>query len=152
MDDALSDEQINLLVMQFLRQHFTRLHTLMDQIGLFRGQPPVLHQLWENEGINQTELAERLHLAPATVTKMVQRMELAGLIERRADPADQRITRVYLTAAGRDVQDAVRQRERQIGEEALAGFSQAEKSQLAGFLGRMRDNLLIQNSRETHEC
>jgi MarR family transcriptional regulator, organic hydroperoxide resistance regulator len=41
-------------------------------------------------------------VARPTVTRMLQGMEKAGLVERRPDAADQRLTRVYVTSAGRD--------------------------------------------------
>jgi DNA-binding MarR family transcriptional regulator len=140
-------EQINEVLLRFFRQHYSRIHSLFEQIGVYRGQPPILRQLSKEEGVPQSALAKCQHLAPATVTKMLQRMEQAGLIERRPDPTDQRITRVYLTQPGRDIQDSIRQRERQVTEEMLLGFSPQEKEQLAQYLVRMQENLLEVNSR-----
>lgn len=137
--------QFNDIVQKFFRQHFTRLHTLSEEIGVYRGQPPMLYALAENEGCTQNQLAVQLHLTPATVSRMLQRMEHAGLLERRPDPIDQRITRVYLTPAGRDIQKDIRQRAHQVSEEMLIGFTDAEREQLTGFLERMRDNLLKVN-------
>lgn len=145
MIEDRSIEEMERLLLGLIRQHFIRLHTLMDQINLHRGQPPLLHELWQQEGCTQSELAGRLNLAPATVTKMLQRMEQAGLLERRPDPQDQRISRVFLTQAGWDIRGAVQQREQQVGGELLAGFSAQEKEQLAGYLIRMRENLQKQN-------
>ena len=113
---------------------------------MYRGQPPLLRALAENEGSTQGQLAGLLHLTPATVTRMLQRMEHAGLLERRPDAGDQRVTRVYLTTMGRDLLDGVHERARQVSEEMLAGFSSEEREQLAGYLARMRDNLLKVNN------
>ena len=44
-------------------------------MGLHHGQPRLLWILWEKEGPTHTELATKLHVQPATITKMVQRME-----------------------------------------------------------------------------
>ena len=57
-----------------------------------------------NDGVSQRDLADMLHVARPTVTRMLQGMEKAGLVERRADETDQRLTRVYLTATGRDME------------------------------------------------
>ena len=146
MQEAITPQAVNALVMQFLRQHFTRTYTLLEEIGLYGGQPPILHQLWENEGCTQTDLVENLHLAPATVTKMLQRMEQAGLVERRPDPVDQRITRVFLSPAGRAIRGDLQKREQQVGEEMLQDFDPEERAQLAGYLSRMRANLLRVNT------
>jgi MarR family transcriptional regulator, organic hydroperoxide resistance regulator len=137
--------QIQHLVFQFFRKHMTRMHSRFEEIGIFRGQPPVLHHLAKSEGCTQTELAEIVHLAPATVTKMLQSLEQSGLIERRHDPNDQRVLRVYLTPAGREILSAIGEREREVEEEMLTGFSAEELAQLADFLARMRDNLLQAN-------
>ena len=58
-----------------------------------------------HEGITQKSIARILHVAPSTVTVMLQKMEAAGLIVRRTDAKDQRLTRIYLTDAGRNLQD-----------------------------------------------
>jgi DNA-binding MarR family transcriptional regulator len=74
---------------------------------LKRSASTALLALWEQEGFTQTELADRLKITPATVTKMLQRMEKTGFIQRKPDAKDQRASRVYLTKAGRAIQDDV---------------------------------------------
>jgi MarR family transcriptional regulator, organic hydroperoxide resistance regulator len=135
------NQEINKLLIQLSRQHFIRLHSLMEDIGLYRGQPPLLHELWRREGCTQTELAEVMCVAPATVTNMLQHMEESGMVERKPDAADQRVMRVYLTPAGRDIQAVVVERENQVGLELLDGFTPEETSLLGGLMTRMRDNL-----------
>lgn len=53
-----------------------------------------------NPGLSQRELADRIHIKPATVTIMLQRMEKSGLIRRESDPKDQRIQRLFVTESG----------------------------------------------------
>jgi DNA-binding MarR family transcriptional regulator len=108
---------------------------------LYRGQPPVLFALWEREGATHGELATRLHVKPATITKMITRMERAGFVERRSDPEDQRVSRVYLTDTGRSIRDRVEQVWRKIEEETFAGFSAEERNLLQRFFLQMRENL-----------
>jgi DNA-binding MarR family transcriptional regulator len=79
---------------------------------------------------------------------MLQRMEQAGLVERRPDPVDQRTTRVYLSPAGRAIRGDLQQREQQVGEEMLQDFRPEELAQLAEHLDRMRSNLLRINNQE----
>ncbi len=127
---------------QVCHLHHQRVHELLESLGLYRGQPPVLFALWQQEGLTHSELAERLHNTPATTTKMLQRMESAGFINRRADPTDQRVSRVYLTEAGRAVQAQVEATFGQIEAETFAGFDAQECAALRGFLERLRQNLL----------
>jgi len=142
MAEETESDYINRLLIQVSRLHFKRLHTMMETIGLHRGQPPLLHILWEEEGHTQSDLAARLHIQPATVTKMLQRMEQAGFVERRPDPEDQRVSRVYLTEAGRTIRTDVCRVNRQIGEELAAGFTPEEEAQFTQLLGQVRENLL----------
>src|SRR5688572_21982118 len=96
----LSDSLVHLLV-QTCKAQRALAEKLWSEIGLHVGQDMLLLQLWPEEGLTQTELAERLYIQPATVTKTLKRMEQTGLIERRGDPEDQRVSRVYLTEQGR---------------------------------------------------
>ena len=51
---------IDFWVAQVSRLHHARVHALMEDLGLFPGQPPVLFYLWKKDGRSQTELAELL--------------------------------------------------------------------------------------------
>jgi DNA-binding MarR family transcriptional regulator len=135
-------ESIDFLLVQVCRLHHSRARTLLEEFGLFRGQPPLLFALWEEEGLTHSELAEHLHVQPATITKMIKRMERAGFIERNQDAEDQRVSRVYLTDAGRSIRDAVEGVLRQLEEQTFAGFSSEECALLNRFLLRIRNNLM----------
>jgi len=56
-------------------------------------------------GCTPGDLARFLHVTPATVTRVVQRMEEAGLLRREADPDDSRRVRLHLTAKGRKIDE-----------------------------------------------
>jgi DNA-binding MarR family transcriptional regulator len=129
------------LLAQVCKAHYFRSRTLLDEIGLYRGQQFVLCALWAEEGITHSELAERLHVHPATVTNAIKRMERAGFVERRPDLEDQRVSRVYLTDAGREIQDAVEGIWAKLEEQTLDGFSEAERITLEQFLARIHRNL-----------
>lgn len=135
-------EDLDRLVAHVSRLHHTRAHALLRDIGLHRGQPPLLYALWEEDGQSQAALAESLGIAPATLTRMVQRMERAGFVERRADPADERLSRVYLTEAGRAIRERLEGVRGTMAAEVFHGFTPAERDTLAGLLGRIEDNLL----------
>lgn len=130
------------ILAQVCHLHHSRAHQLLEVLGLYRGQPPVLGALWEQEGLTQKELAEKLQNTPATITKMLQRMEKAGFIQRKPDETDQRITRVYLTQAGRTVKGAVEAVWRKMEKETFQDFSGQELEVLRGYMLRMRANLL----------
>ena len=60
------------------------------------------------EPLHQATLADMMDMEPITLSRQVDRMEAAGLIERRPDPGDRRIKRLYLTEAARPLVDKFR--------------------------------------------
>jgi DNA-binding MarR family transcriptional regulator len=141
MTQKSNSESIDFLLAQVCKLHFARAHVLLEEIGLYRGQPPVLRMLWEQEGRTHSELAGKLNVQPATITKMIQRMERAGFVERRSDPSDERVSRVYLTETGRNIQADVQRIWRTLETEAFAGFNEQELEKLRQFFERIRANL-----------
>src|SRR5437867_11079910 len=95
-------------------------------LGLTRAQCKVLGYLARNEGINQAGLADLLEIRPMTLVRQIDRMEDAGWIERRADPADRRARRLYLTAKARPVLGRIWNVANETRDEALAPLSAAE--------------------------
>jgi MarR family transcriptional regulator, organic hydroperoxide resistance regulator len=137
----IESESTGRLLMKAMKLHRGNLHASLERLGLYRGQAAILHVLWEEEGIAQTDIATRTWVSPATITNALQRMEQVGLIERCSDPVDQRRTRVTLTEAGRALEDPVMQAWRDIEDRTLAGFSREEGTLLRDFLGRIIKNM-----------
>jgi DNA-binding MarR family transcriptional regulator len=133
---------LNFLLIEVCKLHYANSHELLEQIGLYRGQPPLLQILGHQEGLSHSELARQLHVKPSTITQMIKRMEQAGFVQRRRDAEDERVSRVYLTELGRSIQVDLDRVQGIIEAGTFAGFSQAEREQVARFLARMRHNLL----------
>jgi DNA-binding MarR family transcriptional regulator len=123
------------------------MHRALEGLGLYRGQPRLLHVLWEREGITHSELARELHIQPATVTKMLQRMERAGFLERKHDEEDERVSRVFLTPRGRDIKERVVKTMEVLAETVERGFDKSELSAFRDYLVRVRDNLTDESVR-----
>ena len=141
MSPPFDTESPGYLLAQVCRLHHARARAALEALGLYHGQPPVLHFLQEEDGLAHGALAVRLGVTPATMTTMLQRMEKAGWVIRRPDPADQRVSRAYLTEAGRAIiveMDAALQR---LDDEAIAGFTLEERLLFRRFLLQTRDNL-----------
>ena len=110
-------------------------------LGLTRAQWQVLAYLQRHEGINQSGLAELLELEPITIARLLDRMEEAGLVERRADPADRRARRLFLTERARPMLERGRAVGDEVRAEACAGFDAVERERLVDMLLRVRANL-----------
>jgi len=115
---------------------------LLSTIGLYRGQHFVIEALSQADGMTQSQLAAVVSVRPATMTHMSRHMEAAGLIERRPDDRDQRVSRVFLMQAGQAAHEQLGKLWQRIGEDAFAGFTEEECSMLRDFLRRVRANLL----------
>jgi DNA-binding MarR family transcriptional regulator len=123
-----------------------RMHQLLDELGLHRGQAFVLYALWDQDGVTQSELTTRLNRSPSTVTKTVQRMEKAGFVERRSDQSDERISRVHLTKMGLDIRPAVEEVWERLDRQMFAGFDAHELNLLHAFLLRVCQNFETQGA------
>ena len=143
-----SQSQIDQILNQICKEHHHRARKLFNALGLHRGQPRLLELLWEQNGRTQSDLASHMHSSPATVTKMLQRMESSGFVERRPDADDQRISRVYLTDKSREVQVAVYDLYEDMARTIFEGFTPEELILLRRFLVHMRDNLHRANYEE----
>jgi DNA-binding MarR family transcriptional regulator len=110
-------------------------------IGVTRPQWQVLSLLARNEGINQGGLADILEVEPITLGRMIDRLQEAAMVERRADPADRRAWRLFLTPKGNELIDLMRPLAVEMLEIVLDGVEAAQREQLMGALDRMRSNL-----------
>lgn len=113
----------------------------LEALGLYQGQPRLLHILGEEDGISQRELARRMGITPATLTRMLQRMEKNGLIRRRPDEQDQRIIRVFPSEKARDVMAELNRMNRAMEEELLGDFNGEERKQLILLIDRMIERI-----------
>ena len=129
------------MLAQACKLHRQRADNLLNTIGLHVGQEMFLTELWQKEGITQTELAEQLLLQAATVTNTLRRLERDDIVVRRADLDDQRVSRVYITDKGRKLEDSVEEKWGQLESEAFAGFSLEERILLRRLLLQVYQNL-----------
>lgn len=84
---------------------------LQVEFGLSFGEKSLMGQLAMDGGeVPMAELADRLVITRAGMTKMVDRLETAGLVTREASAADRRVTNVRLTTEGQAMHEAIRDR------------------------------------------
>ena len=110
-------------------------------LGLTRAQCQVLAYLVYREGINQVGLADLLEIEPISLARLIDRMELAGWVERRSDPHDRRARRLFITEKAKPVFAQMVQVGAETRGEALAGLTVPERERLMELLLRVRRNL-----------
>ena len=121
--------------------HRRLLQSTFSDERIHPAQAGCLQALAHRDGMSQSDLAEMLHVSRPTVTTMLQRMEGAELIERRADEADSRITRVYLTEAGRALADRMRAGFVDMLNVGMGSMPEADKREFARILGTLNDHV-----------
>ncbi len=121
------------------RKHFDRRAV---KFGLTRAQWRATKMLYHREGLRQTELAEFLEMEPIAVGRVIDRLQAAGFVERRADPKDRRAWRLYTTEQSRVIIDDMELIARELRKDASRGIDYAELEQALAVIGRIKDNLL----------
>lgn len=134
-------EYLGFQLLQVHKAHRARAEAALNKLGLHPGQEMLLLRLWTEEGIPQSQLAASMGVEPPTATKMLQRMERAGLIKRRPDPEDARISRVYLTERGRALEKPILEVWKQLETQTVANLSATEQALLRRLLMQVLTNL-----------
>ncbi len=138
---AVMSDTLGFLIGDVSRLMRRRFDERARAIGVTRAQWNVLTKLSRAEGINQGGLAELLEVEPITLCRMVDRLEEAGLVERRRDPGDRRAWRIFLTDKARPMIDQLRVVADGLFADALAGMGDAERTALFASLTRIHANL-----------
>lgn len=109
--------------------------------GITALQWRLITYLRRHQGIRQGPLAELIEVEPITLSRMIDRLVEAELVERRADPTDRRAWLLYLTPRTGDLLGAMRPDIDALTAEATEGLSTAERDQLVDLVERVRANL-----------
>jgi DNA-binding MarR family transcriptional regulator len=134
-------ETVGWALIEVMKAHRRLAEGLLGGCGLHAGQEMVLLRLADEDGLTQTQIAEHLRVEPPTVTKMLQRMETAGLVARRPCADDARVSRVYLTDESRALIAPVQQMWRELEARTVQGMTEAEQVLLRRLLIQVQRNL-----------
>jgi len=114
----------------------------LKPLGLTRSQWWVLAFLSRRDGMTQTALAADLDLTKVAIGGLIDRMETAGFVERRADERDARARRVYLTRAGQKLVSTIRESVDAVEADILATVTEDELDAAAIVLVKIKNRLL----------
>ena len=113
-----------------------------ERSGLAYGYRKLLMCLAHGEEMPQFDLIAMTNLSPAAVSNSMAKLEAAGVVSRRFDPADNRKYFVKLTELGLKKCETVRQRSEELGRLMMDGISLQEAEVVVDALGRMLENLM----------
>jgi MarR family transcriptional regulator, organic hydroperoxide resistance regulator len=138
---ATRRDDLDSALVRAARAQRTAMGRRLASLGLHPGQDALLRLLWVEDGQRQTQLADALQVEPPTVTKMLQRMEASGLVTRKGDKTDGRVSLVKLTAKGKRLQPKVEAATAEVTREATRGVAAKEAAALVDALDKITANL-----------
>lgn len=141
MSSSPVDPSFGLLIYEISHQMRKRLEQRAKGLGLTRAQWQALGKLKRHTELSQAQLADMLDLEPITISRLLDRMEEAGLISRRPHPTDRRIRLASVTETAKPILDEFRVLVDELHEEILGHLSAAERAELIDRLIGIRANL-----------
>lgn len=111
------------------------------EYDLTKGQYLYLVRICENPGIIQEKVAEMIKVDRTTAARAIQKLEMNGFIEKKDDPHNKKIKKLFPTEKGRQVYPFIRRENDHSNSVALAGFSEAEVDTIFSLLQRVRNNV-----------
>lgn len=111
------------------------------QMDITTPQYHVLSRLWQSDGILTSVIAKDICVTGSTLTGVLDRLEVKGLIRRAASAHDRRAVEIWLTSTGQEMQEPVIKIIDEIHEKALDGFSEAQQKRFLKVLDKVTENL-----------
>ena len=139
----ISDDErhIGFLISDVARLMRTAFDRRVRKLGLTRSQWLVINRLHRRPGATQSELADMLEVEKPTAGRMVDRMEAKGWVKRRADGADRRVNRLYLTNEADLIQRRLARISDRTIDDALSPLSPEERDQFSELTARVKRQL-----------
>jgi DNA-binding MarR family transcriptional regulator len=135
-------------VARLMRVNYNR---RVQGLDLTQAQWRALTILLRNPGMWQCHLADALETKPISAARLIDRMQAAGWVERRADPSDRRAVQLYLTKQSEPIMSELRKHGASCRGMALQGISTEEQEQFLDILTRMRANMTAAMEKEEQE-
>jgi len=138
---AAADFPVSWLIFALARSHRALAAQLLSGLRLYPGQELILMQLWDADGRPQKELREMQRLDHSTINKSVQRLEAAGLVRREQSPEDRRVTLVFLTDKGRELEVPTRAAWAELERRTVAGLAGPQQRQFKELVRKVLPNV-----------
>ena len=141
MTDPERNGTLGHLIQDLARLMAQRVDERARRLGLTRAQWSLIAALFRREGSSQAALAEHLEITPISLGRLVDRMEKAGWVERRGEPADRRAYRLYLTERAHRLRPQLRALTDHVQSHALRALDGPEQERFIAQLRTVRETL-----------
>jgi DNA-binding MarR family transcriptional regulator len=111
----------------------------------------LLANLEREDGQTLAALSRRMLVTAGNLTGLVDRAERDGVVQRRPDPSDRRLSRVYLTPKGRELITAILPSHAAHVSELLSPLDANDRRELRRLLGKLRDSLVTEGRQSLKE-
>jgi MarR family transcriptional regulator for hemolysin len=137
-----TDRTLGFLVADISRLLRRNMDRRLQTLRLTQAQWRAIVHLSRSEGMTQTMLAESLEIQPITLTRLIDRMESAGWVERRTHPHDRRAVQLYLTTQSQPILEEMHARAADTLSDATRGVAPRAQKQLVAILEQIKQNLI----------
>jgi MarR family transcriptional regulator for hemolysin len=136
--------RIGFLIHDVSRLRRTVADKALRPLGITRSQSWVLAFLHRHEGsgMTQSELAKEMHVGKVTMGGLIDRLEEAGYVERRADAEDRRARRIFMTTGGKSLVRRMQSISESLNMRILDGISDRDVVKVEEVLMRVKKKLL----------
>jgi DNA-binding MarR family transcriptional regulator len=136
-----SDDSVGYVVRDVHRAFSRSLQSKIAAHGVSMGQWFFLRALWDEDGLTQRELSQRVGMMEPTTVTALNSMERRGLVERVRNPHDRRKVNIYLTPKGRSLREVLLPCAAEVSDLATRGIEPADLALAIDLLHRMIINL-----------
>lgn len=130
------------IIFNSVKKHFKQVET---QCGVSSSQLWLLWELHKTPGLKVSELAGKLAIHQSTASNLIEKAVRKALISKKREDQDQRVVRLYLTAAGRETMLKAPESPRGVLTEAIEQLSAAELLQLQASLQSLISRMKIKD-------
>lgn len=132
--EVKNNEDLYFELKKMMKNNFYRSRKVIEEYGLYVGQPQFLFTLYKEEGLRQKDIAERLEIQAPTVTVTVKRLEKSGFITKCVDEENKRVSRLYLTEKGRKACEELKDVMRGVHDQIFSVLTEEEKNKFKELL------------------
>lgn len=113
----------------------------LRELGLHIGQELALFHLWEQEGLTQSQLRNKIGTEASTMSNMLKKLERDEIVYRTPDKRDHRITHVFLTDKGKQLKEPIMKMWKEHEQEMMHGIDSGQLQMVKSTLQQMQRNL-----------
>ena len=135
------DETVGFLLWDARRAISRDFEKRISPHGVSLGTFWILRILWDEDGVTQSQLIQRVHMKGPTIVGTVAQLERERLVTRTADLSDSRKKLINLTPKGHALRAVILPITEDVNKRALKGFPATERNQLKDMLRRLRVNM-----------